>query len=72
MNIIHDNNVNNVNELNLLHDILNPSKRTKNINSHYCPILDVCMNTRRSGAIFENLLGSGCSSIISTRGIIKT
>ena len=38
MNHIHDNKVNKISELNLLHDILNISKRTKNINSHY-PLL---------------------------------
>ena len=45
MNRIHDNKVNNIAECNLLHDMINPSKHTKNINSHYSPILHVCMNT---------------------------
>ena len=47
MNCIHDNEVNNIAELKLLHDILNPSKHTKNINIHESPYLHVCMNTHR-------------------------
>ena len=35
MNSIHDNNVNNIAEVNLLHEILNTSKHTKYISSHY-------------------------------------
>ena len=34
MNFIHDKKVNKIDEYNLLHDIRNPSKHTKNINSH--------------------------------------
>ena len=34
MNSIHDNEVNNIAECNLLHDILNPSKQAKYTNSH--------------------------------------
>ena len=45
MNHIHDNEVSNTYEYNLLHDILNPSKRAKNINRHNSPILHACMNT---------------------------
>ena len=41
---IHDNEVNNIAECNLLHDIINPHKRAKNINIHYSPILHVCMD----------------------------
>ena len=44
MNPIHDNEVNNIAEWNLLHDMINPSKRTKNINSNYSHILNGCMN----------------------------
>ena len=44
MNCINDIKLNNVGEYNLLHDILNPSKRTKNINSHYSPILHGFIN----------------------------
>ena len=42
---IHDNEVNKIAEFNLLHDILNPSTRTKYINIHYSPVLHGCMNT---------------------------
>ena len=42
---IHDNEVNNIAECNLLHDITNHPKRAKNINSHYSHILHACMNT---------------------------
>ena len=42
---IHHNEVNNMAEYNLLHDINNPHKFTKNINIHYSHILHGCMNT---------------------------
>ena len=48
MNNIHDNDVNNIAEWNLLHDIINPSKHVKPPNYHYSPILDRCMYTRRA------------------------
>ena len=35
MNFILETEVNKVGECNLIHDILNPCKRTKNINSEY-------------------------------------
>ena len=44
---IHDKEVNKISECNLLHDIINPPKRAKNLYSHYSPILNVCMNTRK-------------------------
>ena len=47
MNSTHNKKVNNISEWNLLHDIVNPTKHNKNINSHYLPILSVCMNTRK-------------------------
>ena len=47
MNHIHDNEVNNIAECNLLHGILKFSKLPKNMNSHYSPILHVCMNTSK-------------------------
>ena len=53
-NHIHDNKVNNISEFNLLHDILITSKRTKNMNSRYPPIIYVCMNIRRCKEIFDN------------------
>ena len=34
MNCTHNNEVNNMDEVNLPHDTLNPSKHTKNINIH--------------------------------------
>ena len=67
MNLIHDNKENNISEFNLLHNILNLSKLTKNINSSYYPILHGFMNTRRGQATFDNfriLFYSGCSSMI--------
>ena len=74
MNNINDNKVNNVFECNLPHDMLNPYKHTKNINSHYSPILHVCMDTRNIKARFNNfriLLYSGYSSTIVMRWTIK-
>ena len=67
---IHDNEVNNIDEFNLLHDIINPPKCAKNINSHYSPILHECMNTRKVREKFKNfriILDSVCSSMIVTR-----
>ena len=49
---IHNNEVNNIAECIFLHDIINPPKRTKNLNSYYSPILHVCMNTRKGKAKF--------------------
>ena len=66
MNHTNDNEVNNIAEFNLLHDILNPSKHTKNKKNHYYPILHVCINTRRGEVKFKNsriLLGGGCTSV---------
>ena len=64
---IHDNEVKNIAEYNLLHDIINPPKRAKNISSHYSTILNGFMNTRKGRVKFKNfqiLLDSGCSSTI--------
>ena len=52
---INDNEVKNISECNLLHDITNPLKRAKNINSHYSHIIHGCMNTIRGRVKFENL-----------------
>ena len=49
MNRIPDKDVNNIDGFNLLHDILNPSKFTKYINSHYSPIINGWMNTLSGG-----------------------
>ena len=54
MTHIHDREVNKISEWNLLHDIINPTKCTKNLNIHYYPILYVCINTRNGRAIFKN------------------
>ena len=54
MNCIHDNEVNNIAECNLLHDIPNSSKFTKNINSHYSPILHGCLNTHMGKSKIKN------------------
>ena len=64
---IHDKELNRISECNLLHDIINPPKLTKKINSHYSPIIHGCMNTRKGKSKFKNfrkLLDSGCSSTI--------
>ena len=50
MNSIHDNEVNNIAEYNLLSDILNTSRRVKNINNHYSIIIHGCMNTQKGRA----------------------
>ena len=47
---IHDNEVKNIDDWNLLHDIINPPKCAKNINIHYSPILHGCMNTKKGKA----------------------
>ena len=70
MNSIHNNKINNISEWNLPYDILNPSKHTGNINSHYFPILCGCMNMRRGGEKYKTfwiLLDSGFSYSIVTR-----
>ena len=54
MNCIHEYEVNKIAKCNLLHDILTPSKCKKYLNSHYSPILHVCMNTQKGGAKFNN------------------
>ena len=59
---IHDNEVNNIAECNLLHGFINAPKRAKNINTHYYLILHGCMNIRKGRARFKNfqiLLDSG-------------
>ena len=47
MTRIHDKQINKIAELNLLHDMINPPKYTKNLNNHYSTIINVCMNNRR-------------------------
>ena len=73
MNRIYDNKVNNIAQCNLLHNIINPSKRTKNINIHYSPILHGYMNTRKGKEnfkIFRILLDIGYSSNILMTSLI--
>ena len=53
MTRMHNNEVKNIPECNLLHDIINPPKRGRNLNSHYSPILHGCMKTRKSKAKFK-------------------
>ena len=67
MTRIYDNKVNKIAECNILHDIINPSKRTKKLNIHQSPITHECMNTRKGKSMFKNfriLSDSGCSSTI--------
>ena len=47
MDLMHYNKVDNIYEFNLLHDILNPTKHTKNTNSDSPPILHRYMNKCR-------------------------
>ena len=73
MKLIHDNNVNNIAACNLIHDIPNPSKRTKHLNIYYYPIIDGGMNTRRGRATcksFRILLNSRYNSTIITIRLI--
>ena len=47
MTRIQNNEVNNIAECNLLHDLINSPKRANNLNSNYSPIIHGCMNTRK-------------------------
>ena len=74
MTRIHDDEVNNIAEYNLLHDIINPSRHTKQLNSHYSPIIHGCINTRKGKKKFRKfriLLDSGCSSAIVMGRLVK-
>ena len=53
MNCIHENKVNKMAELNLLHDIPNPSKCTKFPDIYYSPILQEFMNTIKVRSKFK-------------------
>ena len=64
---IHDKEVNKITECNLRHDIINPPKHSKFLNSYYYPILHVCMNTIKGRSKFKKfriILDSGCISTI--------
>ena len=67
------NKVNKIAECNLLHNIINPLKRTKILNIRYSPILHGWMNTIKGRGRFKNfliLLESGFSSTIIIRRIV--
>ena len=53
MTRIHNNEVKIISKCNLLHDIINPPKLTKNLNIHYSTILHGCMNTKRVKRSFK-------------------
>ena len=74
MTRIHDKKVNKIAECNLIHDIIKPPKRTKILDSHYYPILHVCMNNRHGREKLKNfriLLDSGCSSTIVMGNLVE-
>ena len=54
MNCKNENEVNKISGFNLLHDIINPSKLTKSLNSHYSLMIYGCMNTQKFRANFNN------------------
>ena len=71
---IHGNEVENIAECNLLHDIINTPKCTKNLNGHYSTILYGCMNTRKGKEWFKKsliLLESRCSPTILILRLVK-
>ena len=71
---IHDKEVNNISECNLLHDMINPHKRAKNINRYYSTIIHGCMNTRKNMEKFKNfwnILDSGFSSTIVMVSLVR-
>ena len=71
MALIHDKKVNKIAECNLIHDIINPPKRAKNLNINYSPILHGCINTRKGRAKIKNfqiILDSGFRSTIEWEG----
>ena len=51
---IHNNEVNNIAEYNLLHDIINPPKHANNLNINCSPIIYGCMNTIKGKEKFNN------------------
>ena len=54
MTCINEYEVNIITECNLIHDKLNPYKRTKLLNSHQYPILHGCMITQNGRVNFIN------------------
>ena len=73
MNCMHENEVNKIPECNLLHDIINTSKHTKNLRSHYYPVLHGWTKTQKSIEKYKNfriLFDSGFSSTIVMGSLI--
>ena len=74
MTFIHGNKVNKLAECNLLHYILNPPKRTKNLNNHYSPILQGFMDIQKGKENFKKfriILDIGFSSTTIMGKVIK-
>ena len=75
MTRIHNNEVKNISECNLLHDITNPPKQAKYLNRHYSPIIHGCINTRKGKPKFKRknciLLDSGFSSTVVMEILVK-
>ena len=74
MACMHGNKLNKLAEWNLLHDMINLLKLTKNLNSHYSPVLQGCINTQKGKQKFKKfriLLDSGCSSTILMGRLIQ-
>ena len=74
MTLIHDNEVNKIANLNLLHDKVNFPKRTKFLNIHYSIIIHGCMSKIKVRAKFKNfriLLDSVCISTIIMGGLVR-
>ena len=74
MTHIHGNEVKNIDECNLIHDIINPPKHAKKLNSHHSPIIHGFMATRKGRDKFKNfsiILDSGCSSKIVMGRLVK-
>ena len=74
MECIYRKKVYKISECNLLHEILNTFKHTKISNSHYYPILHLCMNKHKGREKFNNfqiLLESVFSSNVIMGKIIK-
>ena len=53
MTSLHENKVNKLAECNLLHDIINTTKHTKNLKIHYSPIIHEYVNTKKVRARFK-------------------
>ena len=74
MTRIHDKEVNKISRCKLLHDVINPPKLTKYLNSHYSPIIHEFMNTRIGIEKFNNfqiLLCDGCSYALVMGSLVE-